>query len=164
MPGRLKDAVMAKKHTHASKGPSQRQLRAGELVRRALADIVARGTIRDPELIERSFSITEVRMSPDLRHATCFVAPLGAGDGVALAAALTRVRAYLRGQLSREVTFKFMPDLTFEPDTSYDKASEIDRLLHSPPVARDLARDKTDDVARGLAGVAEDAAEDKGED
>ncbi|MBX3494882.1 MAG: 30S ribosome-binding factor RbfA [Parvibaculum sp.] len=142
---------MARKHTHASKGPSQRQLRAGELVRRALADIVARGTIRDPELIERTFSVTEVRMSPDLRHATCFVAPLGAGDAAALAAALTRVRAYLRGQLSREVTFKFMPDLTFEPDTSYDKASEIERLLHSPPVARDLAHDKDGHVARDLS-------------
>lgn len=142
---------MVRKHTHASKGPSQRQLRAGELVRRALADIVARGTIRDPELIERTFSVTEVRMSPDLRHATCFVAPLGAGDAVALAAALTRVRAYLRGQLSREVTFKFMPDLTFEPDTSYDKASEIERLLHSPPVARDLAHDKDGHVARDLS-------------
>ncbi|MBX3489838.1 30S ribosome-binding factor RbfA [Parvibaculum sp.] len=142
---------MARKHTHASKGPSQRQLRAGELVRRALADIVARGTIRDPELIERTFSVTEVRMSPDLRHATCFVAPLGAGDAAALAAALTRVRAYLRGQLSREVTFKFMPDLTFEPDTSYDKASEIERLLHSPPVARDLAHDTEGPVARDLS-------------
>ncbi|MEX0838499.1 MAG: 30S ribosome-binding factor RbfA [Parvibaculum sp.] len=136
---------MARKHTHPSKGPSQRQLRAGELVRRALSDIVARGTIRDPELIERTFSVTEVRMSPDLRHATCFVAPLGKGDAAALAAALTRVRAYLRGQLSREVTFKFMPDLTFEPDTSYDKASEIDRLLHSPEVARDLSLDVDED-------------------
>jgi ribosome-binding factor A len=132
---------MVRKHIQSSKGPSQRQLRAGELVRRALADIVSRGTIRDPELIERSFSVTEVRMSPDLRHATCFVAPLGAGDAAALAAALTRVRAYLRGQLSREVTFKFMPDLTFEPDTSYDKASEIDRLLRSAPVARDIGHD-----------------------
>jgi len=147
---------MTKKHIHASKGPSQRQLRAGELVRRALADIVARGTIRDPELIERSFSVTEVRMSPDLRHATCFVAPLGKGDAEALAAALTRVRAYLRGQLSREVTFKFMPDLTFEPDTSYDKASEIDRLLHSPPVARDLAHDKADNVSQDLAAEPRD--------
>ena len=136
---------MARKHTHASKGPSQRQLRAGELVRRALADIVARGTIRDPELIERTFSVTEVRMSPDLRHATCFVAPLGQGDAAALAAALTRVRAYLRGQLSREVTFKFMPDLTFEPDTSYDKASEIDLLLHKPEVARDLSKSDQED-------------------
>ncbi|MBX3508901.1 30S ribosome-binding factor RbfA [Parvibaculum sp.] len=125
--------------------PSQRQLRAGELVRRALADIVARGTIRDPDLIDRSFTVTEVRMSPDLRHATCFVAPLGHGDAAALAAALTRVRAYLRGQLSKEVTFKFMPDLAFEPDTSFDNAEAIDRLLHRPEVARDLSKSDSED-------------------
>jgi ribosome-binding factor A len=125
--------------------PSQRQLRAGELVRRALADIVARGTIRDPDLIDRSFTVTEVRMSPDLRHATCFVAPLGHGDAAALAAALTRVRAYLRGQLSKEVTFKFMPDLAFEPDTSFDNAEAIDRLLHRPEVARDLSKSGSED-------------------
>ncbi len=122
--------------------PSQRQLRAGELVRRALADIVARGTIRDPELADRSFTVTEVRMSPDLRHATCFVAPLGHGDAAALAQALGRVRAWLRGQLSKEVTFKFMPDLSFEPDTSFDNAEAIDRLLHKPEVARDLTSDE----------------------
>ncbi|NIJ42175.1 ribosome-binding factor A [Parvibaculum indicum] len=124
-----------------AKGPSQRQLRAGELVRRALSDVVSRGNIQDPELAGVSFTITEVRVSPDLRHATCFVAPLGARDPAPLVSALTRVRGYLRGQLSREVTFKFMPDLTFEPDTSFDQADAVDRLLHSPEVARDLAHD-----------------------
>ena len=133
------------KGQRGANAPSQRQLRAGELVRRALSDVVARGTIRDPELAERSFSITEVRMSPDLRHATCFVAPLGKGDAAALAAALTRVRAWLRGQLSKEVTFKFMPDLTFEPDTSFDNAEMIDRLLHRPEVARDLSNSAEDE-------------------
>ncbi|ABS65227.1 ribosome-binding factor A [Parvibaculum lavamentivorans DS-1] len=127
------------KSHRATRGPSQRQLRAGELIRRALSDVVTRGTIQDPDLIERSFSVTEVRVSPDLRHATCFVAPLGKGDAAALAAALTRVRGYLRGQLSKEVTFKYMPDLTFEPDTSFDKAEQIDRLLHSPKVSQDLS-------------------------
>ena len=133
------------KGQRGANAPSQRQLRAGELVRRALSDVVVRGTIRDPELAERSFSITEVRMSPDLRHATCFVAPLGKGDAAALAAALTRVRAWLRGQLSKEVTFKFMPDLTFEPDTSFDNAEMIDRLLHRPEVARDLSNSAEDE-------------------
>lgn len=128
------------KGRQGSNAPSQRQLRAGELVRRALSDVISRGNIRDPELTDRSFSVTEVRMSPDLRHATCFVAPLGHGDAEALAAALTRVRAFLRGQLSKEVTFKFMPDLTFEPDTSFDNAEAIDRLLHRPEVARDLSK------------------------
>tara|TARA_R110002110_G_scaffold12692_24_gene60327 strand:+ start:10088 stop:10510 length:423 start_codon:yes stop_codon:yes gene_type:complete len=134
-----------KTKTGRSGAPSQRQLRAGELVRRALADVVSRGTIQDPELLERSFSITEVRMSPDLRHATCFVAPLGHGDAAALADALTRVRAYLRGQLTKEVTFKYMPDLTFEPDTSFDYAETIDRLLHKPEVIRDLSQTGEDE-------------------
>ncbi len=136
-----------RKKTHSkpghrdARGPSQRQLRAGELVRRALAEIVARGDIQDPELSSRPITISEVRMSPDLRHAVCFVAPLGGGDAVALADALTRVRSYLRGQLSHEVTFKFMPDLSFEPDVSFDRAEAVDRLLHSPKVARDLGAD-----------------------
>ena len=131
-----------------TRGPSQRQLRAGELVRRALAEIVARGTIQDPELMERAVTISEVRMSPDLRHAVCFVAPLGgslgSGDAEALARALTRVKGYLRGQLAHEVTFKFMPDLSFEPDTSFDRAQAVDRLLHSPEVARALRRAEAD--------------------
>lgn len=127
------------------RGPSQRQLRAGELVRRALAEIVARGDIQDPDLEGRVITVSEVRVSPDLRHATCFVAPLGGGDAVALAAALTRVKAYLRGQLAHEVTFKFMPDLSFEPDLSFDRAEAVDRLLHSPAVARDLSRDQGDE-------------------
>ena len=84
-------------------------------------------------------------MSPDLRHATCFVAPLGHGDAAALADALTRVRAYLRGQLTKEVTFKYMPDLTFEPDTSFDYAETIDRLLHKPEVIRDLSQTGEDE-------------------
>jgi len=136
-----------RKKTHSkpghrdARGPSQRQLRAGELVRRALAEIVARGDIQDPELSSRPITISEVRMSPDLRHAVCFVAPLGGGDAVALADALTRVRGYLRGQLSHEVTFKFMPDLSFEADVSFDRAEAVDRLLHSPKVARDLDAD-----------------------
>ncbi len=133
-----------------AKGPSQRQLRAGELVRRALSDIVSRGNIQDPDLAGVSFTITEVRVSPDLRQATCYVAPLGAQDPAPLVKALTRVRGYLRGQLSKEVTFKFTPDLTFQPDTSFDQADAVDKLLHSPEVARDLSHDdEEDDEAQG---------------
>jgi len=128
-----------------ARGPSQRQLRAGELVRRALAEIIARGTIQDPDLTERPVTVSEVRMSPDLRHATCFVAPLGGGDAEKLVEALNRVKAYLRGQLSREVTFKFMPELHFTPDVSFDNAEAMDRLLHSPQVARDLGALQGDD-------------------
>jgi len=135
----------AESRSPAARGPSQRQLRAGELVRRALAEIIARGTIQDPELTERPVTVSEVRMSPDLRHATCYVAPLGGGDAGKLVDALNRVKAYLRGQLSREVTFKFMPDLHFAADMSFDNAEAMDRLLHSPQVARDLAGPPEDD-------------------
>jgi len=130
------------KPSHREKsGPSQRQLRAGELVRRALAEIIARGTIQDPELTEKPVTVSEVRMSPDLRHATCYVAPLGGGDATALVAALTRVKSYLRGQLAHEVTFKYMPDLVFSPDKSFDNAEAMNKLLHSPKVAQDLGPD-----------------------
>lgn len=153
----MKPAYMQKKknqrQARAAKGPSQRQLRAGELLRRALAEIVARGTIQDPDLVDVSFTVTEVRISPDLRHATCFVAPLGGGryggaDSVKLVEALRRVSGYLRGQLAREISFKFMPELAFQPDLSFDKAEEVERLLHSPQVARDLeSRDDDDDFS-----------------
>ncbi len=128
-----------------ARGPSQRQLRAGELLRRALAEIVARGDLRDADLAGRVITISEVRVSPDLRHAACFVAPLGGGDAAALATALTRVKPYLRGQLAKEVAFKFMPDLSFEPDVSFDRAEAVDRLLHSEKVARDLTRGEGED-------------------
>lgn len=134
-----------KKDRRASRGPSQRQLRAGELVRRALADIIGRGTIQDPDLIDKAITISEVRVSPDMRHATCYVAPLGGSltgeDSDKLVAALTRVKSFLRGQLAKEVTFKYLPDLAFAADTSFDKAEAVDRLLHSPKVAQDLGGD-----------------------
>jgi ribosome-binding factor A len=126
----------------SQRGPTQRQLRGGEIVRRALAEIIGRGTIQDPELLERAITISEVRMSNDMRYATCFVAPLGGtlagGDTDKIVAALTRVKGYLRGQLAHEVTFKFMPDLAFVADTSFDRAEAVDRLLHSAKVAQDL--------------------------
>tara|TARA_R110000868_G_scaffold304374_1_gene564904 strand:- start:507 stop:980 length:474 start_codon:yes stop_codon:yes gene_type:complete len=131
-----------KKKKRIARGPSQRQLRAGEIVRRALADIIGRGTIRDPELVDRAITISEVRVSNDMRHATCFVAPLGGGvtgeDSAKIAEALTRVKSYLRGQLAKEVTAKFVPDLTFSADLSFDQAEAVDNLLRSPQVAQDL--------------------------
>lgn len=123
---------------HSAKGPSQRQLRAGELIRHALADILARGELRDPALEGVSVTIGEVRPSPDLKQATVFCAPLGGGDAQATAAALNRCGAYLRGQLGREVTLKFTPQLKFVPDASFDEATKIDALLHRPEVMRDL--------------------------
>jgi len=137
-----------KRAKRGARGPTQRQLRGGEIVRRALADIIGRGTIHDPELIEKAITISEVRMSNDMRHATCFVAPLGGSvtgeDADKLVEALTRVKSFLRGQLAKEVTFKFLPDLAFIADTSFDKAEAVDRLLSSPKVAQDLGFDGED--------------------
>lgn len=124
-------------------GPSQRQLRAAELVRHALADIIARGELRDPALVGVSITVGEVRASPDLKHMTAFVAPLGPGDARAIAAALTKGAGFLRGRLGKEVDLRFTPELHFEPDVSYDEANHIDQLLDSPEVARDLGGDKS---------------------
>lgn len=124
--------------------PSQRQLRAGELVRHALVDILAREEFRDPDLHGVSITVGEVRVSPDLKHASVFCAPLGeAGEDAARKAAdaLNRAAAFLRGRLGREIDMKFTPALRFIADTSYDAASEMDRLLNSPAVRRDTGPD-----------------------
>jgi ribosome-binding factor A len=120
------------------KAPSQRQLRAGELIRHALTDILAREEFADPDLHGKSITITEVRISPDLKHATAFAAPLG-GEGMEkTAAALNRAQGFLRGRLGREVELRVVPTLRFVPDDSYDEARRIDQLLASPRVRRDL--------------------------
>ena len=129
---------MGKHRSHQPKGPSQRQLRAGELVRHALVGILARGDFRDPALQGVSITVSEVRPSPDLRQAKVYVAPLGPGDRDALTAALNRAAGHLRGQLGREIDMKFTPELHFYPDTSFDTASEIDALLARPNVRRDI--------------------------
>lgn len=121
-------------------GPSQRQLRAGELVRHALVDILAREDIRDPDLAGVSVTIGEVRASPDLKHMTAFVAPLGKGDAVKIAAALTRAAGFLRGRLAKTVDMRFSPQLHFIADTSYDEAGHIGEVLARPEVARDLKK------------------------
>ena len=119
-------------------GPSQRQLRAAELVRHALVSIMARQEIRDPELQGVSVTIGEVRASPDLKHMTAFVSALGAGDNAAIVRGLTRSAGFLRNRLARAVDLRFTPELHFQPDLSYDEARHIDDLLASPEVARDL--------------------------
>lgn len=119
---------------------SQRQLRAAELVRHALVEIVAREDLRDPDLQGVSITIGEVRASPDLKHMTAFVSALGPGDGRAVAEGLTRCKGFLRGRLARMIDLRFTPDLHFQPDGSYDEARHIDELLASPEVARDLEK------------------------
>jgi ribosome-binding factor A len=115
------------------KPPSQRQLRIGEELRHALAWIVERGDLRDPELGPGRFTVTEVRAAPDLRRATVFVAPLGGGDADPLLDALARARPFLRHRVAKSVTLKYMPDFSFKADDTFDTASRIDQLLKSSP-------------------------------
>jgi ribosome-binding factor A len=127
-------------------GPSQRQLRVGEQVRHALSDMLQRGEVRD-DLVETTvISISEVRMSPDLKIATAFVSPLGAKDDAAVIDALNRHARFIRGRMSPALRqMKYMPEFRFRLDTSYDNFQKINDLLHSPEVARDLGHDEEDD-------------------
>ena len=124
-------------------GPSQRMLRVGEQVRHALSEVLQRGDVRD-EVIERTvISVSEVRMSPDLKIATAFVSPLGAADEAAVVEALNRNARFIRGRVGPALRqMKYMPEFRFRLDTSYDNMARIDRLLRSPEVARDLDKDE----------------------
>lgn len=129
-----------------SSAPSQRMLRVGEQVRAAITKVLQRGEVRDPLLETTVVSISEVRMSPDLKVATAYVTPLGATDHDALVAALNHHAKYLRGRISRELRqMKYMPELRFRDDTSFENFRKIDELLHSPEVARDLDQDDDQD-------------------
>jgi ribosome-binding factor A len=140
---------MSAKHRHAShagKGPSQRQLRVGELLRHTLVEILRKADIRDPDLEGVSVTVTEVRPSPDMRHAMVFVQPLGGEKVETVIEALNRSRAFLRGQLGHAIALKFTPELRFVEDRSFAEAARIDDLLRSEKVARDLkAREGEDD-------------------
>lgn len=123
---------------HSGKAPSQRQLRVGEIIRHALAEIFARVDISDPALKKQYITVSEVKASPDLRHATVYFWPLGSGDPVSIASALKRHQRFLRGELARRVDLKYMPELVFQLDTSFDEAERIDALLRStrtPPAS-----------------------------
>jgi ribosome-binding factor A len=119
-------------------GPTQRQLRVAEEIRHVLARVFGRGEIRDPELASEFITVTQVRIGPDLKHATAFVARLGRSDTEALLPALKRAAPFLRAQLAHALRLKFAPQLSFEPDHALDYAMRIDTLLHSPKVERDL--------------------------
>jgi ribosome-binding factor A len=123
-----------------TKGPSQRALRAGELIRHALAEILARGDVHDPVIESHLVTVAEVRMTPDLRLATVYVMPLGGADEKEVLEALDRNRRYLRGEIARRVNLKFAPDLRFRIDASFDEGERIERLLRSPRVMRDLGK------------------------
>lgn len=120
------------------RGLSQRQLRAGELIRHALVEILQRETLRDPALAGVSITISEVRVSPDLKQATAYAAPLGGGHEGEVVAGLNRVAPYLRGLLGKKIAMKFTPALRFSVDETFAEAQKIDQLLARPDVARDL--------------------------
>ena len=122
----------------SGQGRSQRQLRVGEELRHALARILARGELRDPHLAGVSLTVTEVRVSPDLKNAAAFVVPLGGGDLEPIIAALNHAASFLRGQLAHEVQLRYTPRLSFQADRSFDEAAHINEILHHPRVARDV--------------------------
>ena len=131
------------------KAPSQRRLRVGEEIRRALIRVFDRGELRDPALMDARVTVAEVRVSPDLKNATAFVAPFAGGDPDALVKACKRAAPFLRGRVGQELNLRHVPRLGFEADTTFDAAEAMNRLLASPHVARDLAApadaDESDD-------------------
>lgn len=137
---------MSRNHTRsANTGPSQRQLRVGEMLRHALADVLRRGDLRDPDLAGVSVTITQVKPSGDMRHATVFCEPLGGKNAKPIIAALNRNKGYLRGEMGHLITMKFTPELRFLEDESFAEAQKIETLLKSPVVQRDLSAPDSDD-------------------
>jgi ribosome-binding factor A len=126
----------------ATLGGSQRQLRVGEAVRHAIADILAQGSVHDPDLEGHIITVPEVRMSPDLKLATIYVMPLGGRDTDIVIAALERNKKFLRGEVAQRVNLKFAPDVRFRVDERFDEAERIEKLLRTPAVQRDLASDQ----------------------
>jgi len=118
--------------------PSTRQLRAGALLRRALVEALGAGHPRDPALSGASITVSEVRASPDLKHASAFVLPLGGGDAKEIVAALRRARGFLRSEVARRVELRHAPELHFELDRSFDEGARLEALLRSGAVKRDL--------------------------
>lgn len=129
-------------HKAAPKGPSQRQLRAGELVRHTLVDVFREEEIADPALAGVAVTVTEARVSPDLRHAVVFVEPLGGQHHVEVVAALNRHARFIRGCLGRRIDLRFTPDLKFLHDESFNEAARIGRLFDDPRVRQDLRPDE----------------------
>src|SRR5947209_8258785 len=123
---------------HSSSGPSQRQLRVGELIRHAVADMLSRGDVHDPIIEGHLITVPEVRMSPDLKLATVYVMPMGGRDAAEVVAAFDKHKKYLRAEIAHRINLKFAPDIRFRVDDRFAEAERIDRLLRSPDVARDL--------------------------
>lgn len=146
---------MAKKHLSSGAGPTQRQLRVGEVIRRRLSDVLARGDVHDPELNRFSITVSEVRSSSDLKIATAFVMPLGGRDAEAALAALRRNKAELRHQVAKDLTLKFAPDLRFELDATFDRMDEARRMFADERVRADVEAVDADDTAEDASGPSE---------
>ena len=129
---------MAKNKFNDGPGPSQRQLRVGELIRRALSDILMQGTIHDPDLNRISVTVSEVTASPDLKIATAYVCPLGGQGGDDLIALLAKNKSEIRRSISKKLTLKYTPDLRFRIDETFDRMDETRRLFSQENIKRDL--------------------------
>lgn len=137
---------MSNKRFHPANGPSQRQLRVGELIRRTLADVLNRAEIHDPELNSMSITVGEVSCSPDLKVATVYVMPLMGSVSVDDAIkALARNKAELRHRVSSELTLKYAPDLRFRADETFDRLDDTRRMFADPKVQQDLASSEDDE-------------------
>ena len=123
---------------------SQRQLRVGELIRHAMAEMLSRGEVHDPVIEKHMITVPEVRMTADLKLATIYVMPLGGKDVNEVIAALNDNKRYLRGEIAHRVNLKFAPDIRFRADERFDEAERIEKLLRTPQVRRDLERDIND--------------------
>ncbi len=128
---------------------SHRQLRVGELLRHALSQILSRGEVRDPDLDGVSITVTQVKPSPDMRHATVYCEPLGGKNAGKVIDALNRHRGFVRGLMGRLITLKFTPDLRFVEDTSFAEAEKIETILKSPRVQRDLKAPESEESGDG---------------
>ena len=131
-----------RKHPKSSGEPTSRQLRVGEELRHGLARIFGRHELSDPALVDVTLTVTEVRMSPDLKHATVFVMPLAGAHAPETLAGLKRGAPYLRGLIAREVPLRFTPTLSFMLDGSFDRANRINEILHRPEIQRDVAESR----------------------
>ncbi|HWY66812.1 MAG TPA: 30S ribosome-binding factor RbfA [Rhizomicrobium sp.] len=126
-------------------GPTQRQLRVGEMLRHALSEVLRENEIRDSDLEGVSVTITQVKPSPDMRYATVFCEPLGGENAKAIVAALNRHKGFLRGEMGHRITTKFTPDLRFVEDESFAEAQKIETILKSPEVQRDITASHDDE-------------------
>ena len=141
--------IMAKQTHHSSRGPTQRQLRVGELIRRALSDILTRGEIHDPDLNRMSITVGEVRTSPDLRVATAFILPLGGKDKEQALLLLRQNRHEIRRAISKTLDLKYSPEIRYQIDETFDQMDNTRRMLDQEDVRRDIGNTDVDGDADG---------------